>query len=178
MGFSRGTRLRELFFHEICQALSAIKDPGLRGFVTVTDMTLAADRKTAKVFYSLLGNQMDRENTQRALERAEGFFRSQLYSKLKVKYVPRLQFIFDETPSSAQRIETLLTKLNQDAPQAPPPAGPETELPALSAAGEPPRSEDGGPSAAEDPGAGVERLNLLGSRASRSRRYRRKRRPS
>ena len=54
--FSRNDRLRELFRTEIVKALREVKDPGLSGFLTITDVEISADRKTAKVFYSILGS--------------------------------------------------------------------------------------------------------------------------
>ncbi len=113
-GFARSERLRELFLKEISQALGGVKDPGLSGFLTITDIDLSPDGKTAKVFYSLLGSVKDRDSTQRALERSMSFIRQKLYAKLRLKFVPKFSFEFDKTPESAQRIESILDKIRED----------------------------------------------------------------
>jgi len=52
--------------------------------------------------------------TLRALERSTEFLRQRLYAKLRVKYVPRLRFVYDDTPEAAGRIEGLLNKIKGD----------------------------------------------------------------
>lgn len=114
MKFKRSDRLRGLFMEEIAGALREVKDPGVAGFLTVTDLELSGDTKTARVFYSLLGKPEDRESTQKALERSVNFIRHRLYSKLRLKFIPKIVFIFDDTPERAGRVETLLAKLNSE----------------------------------------------------------------
>jgi len=126
----RSTRLRELFFQEVSRAVRTVKDPGITGFVTVTDLKLAGDRKTARVFFSVLGTAKDRQRTQRALERAEGYMRREMYGRLRVRVVPKLTFIFDDTPETAHRVETLLTRLSsEEGGAADPGPGPKGSLP-------------------------------------------------
>jgi len=116
--FSRSDRLKELFQHEISGLVAALKDPGLSGFLTVTGVDLSADMKTARVYYSVLGSTLDRESTARALERSAGHLRSELKGKLSIKYIPKIAFVFDETPERAHRIESLLSQLHEDSQPA------------------------------------------------------------
>ncbi|MBI2362159.1 MAG: ribosome-binding factor A [Elusimicrobia bacterium] len=69
-GFTRQDRLKGLFLKEIVAAVRELKDPGLAGFLTVTDVEVTRDLKEAKVFYSMLGSPLDKELAARALERA------------------------------------------------------------------------------------------------------------
>lgn len=120
--FSRSERLKELFLHEVSALVAQLKDPGLAGFLTITGVELSADTKTARVFYSVLGSAMDRESTARALERSAKHLRSALIRRLDIKYVPKLVFVFDETPERAYRVETLLNRIQSetDVPPADP----------------------------------------------------------
>ncbi len=147
-GFARSERLRELFLKEVVQAIAGLKDPGLSGFLTVTDLDLSPNGKTARVFYSLLGSSDDRASTKRALERSVNFIRQKLYSKLRFKFIPKLSFEFDVTPEGAQRIESILDKI---------------------------REEDGEPAQPKPSVVDFERLNNLGSRAKPRRRRKRRR---
>jgi len=110
----RSIRIRELLLQEVSRALGNVKDPGVAGFVTVTDLVLAGDMKSARVFFSVLGTADDRRKTQRALDRAEGFVRREMYGRLRLKVIPRLTFVFDDTPESAHRFETLLDRIKTD----------------------------------------------------------------
>jgi ribosome-binding factor A len=112
--FDRGERLRELFKELITELLREVKDPGLTGFLTVTDLQLSADRKNATVYYSIMGSDAERESAAKALTRAAPYLRSLLKKKVTVKVVPQLLFKFDETPRKASRIDALLNKLEKE----------------------------------------------------------------
>jgi ribosome-binding factor A len=54
-----------------------IKDPRL-GFVTVTDVKVTGDLREATIFYTVLGDQVEREATAQALASATGVIRSEV----------------------------------------------------------------------------------------------------
>ncbi|MBI3552720.1 MAG: 30S ribosome-binding factor RbfA [Elusimicrobia bacterium] len=118
--FARSERLKELFRVEITKTLTSVKDPGLSGFLTVTDVDLSADGKTVNVFYSLLGSGAQRESTQKALERASPYIRQVLRKRLTLKMIPAIVFHYDDTPQRASRVDKLLLQLEQeDRPEDP-----------------------------------------------------------
>jgi ribosome-binding factor A len=112
--YSRNDRLKELYRELVTKLLREVKDPGLAGFLTVTDLTLSVDRKTATVHYSILGTEEQREAAARALERAAPYLRSLLKKQVTVKVVPNLIFQYDDTPKKASRIDELLNKLDRE----------------------------------------------------------------
>ncbi|OGS36913.1 MAG: ribosome-binding factor A [Elusimicrobia bacterium RIFOXYD12_FULL_66_9] len=112
--YSRNDRLKELYKELVSKLLREVKDPGLTGFLTVTDLTLSVDRKTASVYYSILGSDAEREAAGKALERAAPYLRALLKKKVTVKVVPTLVFKYDETPRKASRIDELLNKLDKE----------------------------------------------------------------
>ncbi len=109
--YARSERLRELLRTEVARALRGVKDPGLSGFMTVTDLALSADLKTATVYYSILGSGRERQSSAAALERASPYIRQVLRKRLTLKLIPHLVFLYDETPRKASRIEQLLMKI-------------------------------------------------------------------
>lgn len=111
---SRNDRLRELYKELITRLLREVKDPGLTGFLTVTDLSLSVDRKTATVYYSILGSEAEREAAGKALQRAAPYLRVLLKKKVTVKVVPSIVFEYDETPRKASRIDELLDKLEKE----------------------------------------------------------------
>jgi|SRR5579885_3515733 len=115
--YERSDRLRELYKELLSGLLREVKDPGLTGFLTVTDLELSSDRKTATVYYSILGSDAERASAGKALERAAPYLRELLKKKVTVKTVPNLKFEYDETPKKASRIDELLHKLEKERRQ-------------------------------------------------------------
>jgi ribosome-binding factor A len=115
--YDRGERLKELYKELVSELLRQVKDPGLTGFITVTDLELSADRKTAKVYYSVLGSDAERESAGKALERAAPYLRELIKKKVTVKTIPNLKFEYDETPKKASRIDELIHKLEKERGQ-------------------------------------------------------------
>ena len=115
--FSRSERLRELFRVEVAKVLRNVKDPGLSGFMTVTDLGLSSDKKTATVYYSILGTELQKESTAKALERCAPFIRQVLRKRLALKTIPHFVFVYDDTPLKASRIDKLLLQLEREDQQ-------------------------------------------------------------
>lgn len=84
-----------------------IKDPRL-GFVTVTDVRLTNDMREATVFYTVLGEDVDREATAAALDSAKGHLRTEVGRITGVRFAPSLTFVLDAVPENAAHIEDLL----------------------------------------------------------------------
>ncbi len=84
--------------------MSEVKDPTLK-WVTITDVQLTKDYSLAKIFVTFPQGQAHLiEN----LEKAKGFIRSSLGSKLKVKKIPSLIFEIDDSLERGNRIEEIL----------------------------------------------------------------------
>jgi len=97
-----------------------VHDPGI-GFVTMTRVQLTPDLQQARVYYTALGDEKGRRGTASALERAIPFLRRQIGSRLRLKRVPALQFIYDESIAGHDRIEQLLNEIR--ASETPPTGG-------------------------------------------------------
>jgi len=69
---------------------------------------MSTDLKCAQVYISVMGDESERRSTMAALERAEGFIRRELASRLKLRYMPQIEFVPDLTLERAARLETLL----------------------------------------------------------------------
>ena len=112
--FDRNERLRELFRGEIIKALRDIKDPGISGLLTVTDVELSPDRKDLMVFYSVLGTPLERRRTDKALQRCAPYIHHLLIKRLALKLAPKVAFSFDDTPRRASRIDQLLGDIEKE----------------------------------------------------------------
>lgn len=97
--------------HEIVAELleRRIKDPRL-GFVTVTDVRVSGDTQQATVFYTVLGEPADIEESAAALASATGMIRSEVGRQLGMRHTPTVRFQLDAVPDNARHIEDLLAR--------------------------------------------------------------------
>jgi ribosome-binding factor A len=108
---NRLQRVNQLIREEISHVLQReLKDPRL-GFVTVTEVDVAKDLRTAKVYVSVLGSETDWRASLSALEHARGFIRNWLVPRLRLRAVPHLTFHPDRSMAHAAHIQTVLEGL-------------------------------------------------------------------
>jgi ribosome-binding factor A len=119
---SRPDRVGDQIRAEVAELLARrLQDPGL-GFVTVTRVRVTTDLQLARIYYTSLGDDRARRNTRQALDRATPFIRRQIGSRLRLRRVPEIQFIFDESVEQHERIERLIQEIHEtDAARAPGP---------------------------------------------------------
>jgi len=116
---SRPDRVADLIRAELALLLTReVHDPGI-GFVTITRVQMTPDLQQARVFYTVLGDDQARKNTGRAIDRAGPFLRRQIGSRLRLKRVPELTFLYDESIAGQDRIERLLNEVRTSAPGDP-----------------------------------------------------------
>jgi ribosome-binding factor A len=100
---------------ELAELLSrVVHDPGI-GFVTLTRVHVSPDLQAARVYYTSMGDAGSRRTTDRALMRAAPFLRRQIGGRLRLKRVPELTFIYDDSIAGQDRIEQLLNELRPNA---------------------------------------------------------------
>src|ERR1700709_843724 len=90
-----------------------VKDPRL-GMVTVTDARVSPDLMDATVFYTVYGDDAERESSAAALESARGILRSLVGRMTGVKNTPTLTFIHDQLPEGAKHLDDLLAAARAD----------------------------------------------------------------
>ncbi|MCM3782915.1 30S ribosome-binding factor RbfA [Neobacillus mesonae] len=90
---------------------SELKDPRI-GFITVTGVDVTNDLSQAKIYLSVLGEEEQKNNSLKALEKASGFLRSELGKRIRLRHVPELIFKIDESIEYGSRIEKLLTEID------------------------------------------------------------------
>ncbi len=112
----RADRVGEELRMELSELLAReVHDPGI-GFVTLTHVQVTPDLQHARVFYTTLAQGPARRQTERALERAAPFLRRQIGRRLRLRRVPELHFIFDESVEAEDRVERLLREIHDQRP--------------------------------------------------------------
>lgn len=110
---SRPTRVAQEVRKTVAQLLvQEVKDPRFQK-ISITDCKISKDLSIANLKFALMGhNESDPEvqDTLAALEKAQGFFRSEIGKRLKLRIVPQIRFHYDNIPEHAQRMEDLINK--------------------------------------------------------------------
>lgn len=107
-------RVNQLIKEEISLLLQReLKDPRL-GFVTVTGVETSKDLRSAKVFVSVLGGEVQWTSSMAALLSARGFVRNWLRQHLDLRVTPEIDFRPDRSMEHAARIQKLLAQLSTD----------------------------------------------------------------
>lgn len=91
-----------------------LKDPKV-GFITITDVTVTNDLSIAKIYVTFLGQRPRIDAGMKALERSKGFIRSQLASRMNIRKVPQLIFVYDESLKKGNRIDEIIQKMKKDS---------------------------------------------------------------
>lgn len=107
----RTLRVGELLHQEISHLLTRdMKDPRV-GFMTVSRVEVTEDLKHAKVYMSIYGSEPDRREAMLALKGATGFIRGRLGKRLRLKQIPQLTFLVDESAEYSVKISKMLKEL-------------------------------------------------------------------
>jgi len=105
----RTERVNELMRRELVLLLKQeAKDPRLKQ-VVITDVSVSHDLTSAKVFFSV--DEDSNKIVASLLNKASGFFRSNLSKTLDLRHTPSLSFIYDTAPNTGARIDDILSKL-------------------------------------------------------------------
>ena len=80
------------------------------GFCTVSEVRLTNDLSKAKVYVSFFGNNYGVA----ALKKSKGFIKSELAKRLKMKKIPDLEFVVDDTLDKVSRIEEIVNRDKKD----------------------------------------------------------------
>ena len=114
MSSRRAKRVGELIKEEISYLIQRdLSGPGL-GFVTITSVDITNDLRYARVFVSAYGENKDKSRSLENLKRKKGFIRSQLSKKIRLRYFPELDFLWDSSIEQGAKMAELLEKINNE----------------------------------------------------------------
>ena len=107
--FSRSQRMAEQIRRELSGIVrDELKDPRM-GLCSFTAVKLSRDLSHAVVFCTVL-NQTERDETIVTLNRAAGFLRRQIASRIRARSVPVLKFVNDDSVERGAAMEELINK--------------------------------------------------------------------
>jgi ribosome-binding factor A len=104
-------RLEKIIERELSMLLfSDVKNEQLK-VVTITKVSLTNDLSLATVYFTVLGDQEQKQITASALQEAKGYFRSSLSKALDIRKTPDLRFKYDDSLEYGKKIDDILKDL-------------------------------------------------------------------
>jgi ribosome-binding factor A len=107
--FNRSERVAGQLRRDLAKLIQQeIKDPGV-GFVSLSDVEVTRDLSHAKIFITVFEPEKAKESL-KALKRASAFLRKRLGQELRLRHVPELHFIHDDSVEQGSHIDELIAR--------------------------------------------------------------------
>lgn len=117
MKVSRTSRLDSEYQKAVATILNGSlkhKCPTLSGLISVTGASVAPDLKNARIFISIYTkSEEEKSNTFRAIRENAGFIRHELAQVMRMRTVPALQFVLDDSLAYGAHMEELFSKIHK-----------------------------------------------------------------
>lgn len=107
--FPRTRRVGEQIRRELAQLLrDEIRDPRMV-MVSITTVDVSRDLAHAKVYITFLGDADERADITAHLNQLAPMLRRELGRLMRIRTIPRLDFVYDEVVEKGARLHTLIT---------------------------------------------------------------------
>jgi ribosome-binding factor A len=109
--FKRTDRVAEMIQRKLAQIIPMeVKDPRLKGFITLSAVKVTADLGHAKVYFTTMDE--DKNLVASILNAASGYLRTALSRSITLRTIPQLHFVYDESIEYAERLNRLIDEVN------------------------------------------------------------------
>ena len=113
MASYRRGRINEELTKEMAEIIRTVKDPRIqKWFVSITAVDCTADLRSAKVYYSAVGKDVDMNEVKKGLISASGYIRSQIAQRMNLRITPELRFYQDTSMEHGTQMSALLRTVN------------------------------------------------------------------
>lgn len=91
-----------------------LKDPRISKMTSVTKVEVTNDLRYAKIYFAVLGNDDEKQDTLKGLESSKGFIRKEIGQELNLRYTPEPVFLLDTSIEHGMYISKLIDKVKKD----------------------------------------------------------------
>ena len=110
----RTERVADTLREEISQIVGyELEDPRLT-MVTVTDVRMSHNRRDARVYVTIAGDEREHRKALTALRKAAPYVRKQLGLSLNLPHIPEIHFVRDTVEEKGERVDQLLQEIEKD----------------------------------------------------------------
>lgn len=113
-------RVNELLLQAIASYVLENQPPDT-GLLTFTAVKTTDDFMSARVFYSVLGTDAEKARAAEALNDLRSDLTRSMRRLESLKRIPVLEFVWDDTPSRAARLNEIIHTLHRSSPESTPP---------------------------------------------------------
>lgn len=110
----RTEKVAEEIKHQMASILSRDLSELHLGLVTVTAVRISRDLKNAKVYLSFIGNKEPANACVEKINNKKKQIRMHLGAKMHLRFVPELDFYFDDNIEYASRIEQVIKEIHKN----------------------------------------------------------------
>lgn len=111
--FQRTDRVAELIQRKLAEIIQLeVKDPRLPRFLTVSGVKVSRDMAYAKVYITVLGDNSLGQESAEVLNNAASYLRTVLARSIKLRIIPKLIFVYDESVEYGNRLSRLIDDVN------------------------------------------------------------------
>lgn len=115
MGKQRRQRVAEEIKKEVSEIIRfELKDPGLEKMTSITDVEVSGDLRYTKIFVSIFASKEEQEKVLKVLHKASGFIRSEIGKRIRLRYVPEIEFHLDSSLEYGARIDSVLKQIRPE----------------------------------------------------------------
>lgn len=90
--------------------LKELKDPRMKGLISITRVKVSKDLTNARVFYSVMGSAADRRSVDRFIASVTAMVQRHVVEGLKIRVAPRLTFTYDDAIEKQDSVSKLIDK--------------------------------------------------------------------
>ena len=120
---SRLTRINELLMRELSDLLhTRYRDRSVS--ITINDVDITSDLRSARIYYSVLGNDKARTDAVKFLDEIKNELRTQVFKRVILKYTPSFSFHYDDSTIRGNRTLAILDELQSKGEFNQPPSAP------------------------------------------------------
>ena len=110
----RNERVRKTLMKEIADIIQKeLKDSRIHGVVSITDIEMAHDNSFAKVYYSVLASDSEKELTIKAITDNTSKIRYEVGKRIRLRLTPELRFIPDDSLERGAHVTELINKISR-----------------------------------------------------------------
>jgi len=112
--YGRNQRVGELIQRELADLIRHLDIDNL-GMVTVATVDMSPDLRHARIYVTHMGGSLEKTEVVTALTEAAKFLRHHLSQRIKLRGVPRLSFVYDDSVGEGTRLAALISKVNAES---------------------------------------------------------------
>lgn len=106
-------RIKKLIIEEVSKIIvnNEVKDPRIPKILTITTIKVSKDLHYCHLFFTMIGNEAERNKAIHGLNSAAPFFQKLIGERLKLRFTPKMEFRYDEEMEKAYQLDKVLANI-------------------------------------------------------------------